>query len=149
MANPTIVATGDRYVKRLFGGFSDVQGRAGEGAQDLGEALALGANSRRFRGPTRFGSFSIHWVNTVASGATSTAVVSYSDLPDPDPTNDAHWGATDAGITAIDLVATGGNQATTFSVKTGCFAQWVRIKATTVTTAGSAYCWVRSDGVEV
>jgi hypothetical protein len=113
-------------------------------SQTVPETLTVSAtaNARKFKGPKRNGHLSIQWTNVTASGATSAATVWYSNLPEPDPTVDAHWWQ-DTGITSIDLTTT----ATVTFVNLGnVFAEWVRIKPNVVTSAGTAYCWVRVEG---
>lgn len=66
---------------------------AGKNSQLVPEVLTVAAVCRKTKGPLGRGSgqWSLHIQNPAASGATSTLTVWYSNMPEPDETNDAHW----------------------------------------------------------
>lgn len=138
--------------KRIYGGKVS-QGDASALAQFNatnqldGEPLQVSttANNRRLKGPKRTGHFSYFVRNGAASGAGSTFTVWYSNLPDPDPTNDTHW-VQDASIASIDLTVAN----TSYFVNVGnVFAEWIRFKPSVLVSAGDLVVWSRVEGVEV
>jgi hypothetical protein len=133
------------FVRRIFGGKSADGNIAWNTANQAdGEALAVGTVRRVFKGPQGFGGFwSYHGKVTSVAGATSTVKFYYSNLPDPDPTNSAHW--VDSGITAWDLTSTTAVQAT----KTGVFYEHIMAEAVVANSGGQLWLWVRTGSVEV
>lgn len=131
------------FVRRIFGGKSASPADHNPATQAVGETLAVGTHSRRFRGPQRNGQWSYQAKATSAAGAASTLKFYYSDLPDPDPDTAAHW--VDSGIAAIDLTAT----TTVFASVADKFPAWIMAEAVIAVSAGDLYLWVRSEGVEV
>ena len=86
-------------------------------------------------------------VRNAEGGVTTSALTLwYSNLPNPDPTVDSDW-VQDTTFTTIDLTVA----ATSYFVNVGNVnAEWVRVKPSVVTSAGTGiYVWVRSEGVEV
>lgn len=122
---------------RLYG-FSateELRQLAGYDNQTIAEALtvSLTANARRLRLDGHAGWSAFINVASV-SGAASVLRIGYSNLPDPDPEDDAHW--VDSGLTTVDLTATGA------SIRTATAPyMWVRFKPECVTSAGSIYLW--------
>lgn len=112
--------------------------------QAASETLAVTTHYRKFPGPSddSGGVWSYHVNPTSAAGATSTLTFWYSNLPDPDPTNSAHW--VDSGITSIDLTSTND----TFGTATGKFPVWIMAKAVIATSTGALWAYVRIGGVE-
>lgn len=96
------------------------------------------------KGPKGSGNWSAHIGNLVASGATSALTVWYSNLPEPDVTNDAHW-VQDIGIAAVDLTAV----ANTMISKAGCAAEWIRFKPAVAASGGTMFLWYRAEGLDV
>jgi hypothetical protein len=129
--------------RRVFGGNSGDPAHFNPSNQAVGETLAVGTHSRRFRGPQRNGNWSYQAKATSAAGAGSTLKFFYSNLPDPDPGTAAHW--EDSGISELDLTST----ATDFDSVNGKFPEWIMAQATIAVSGGSLYLWVRSEGVEV
>lgn len=139
------------FTKRIYGGTvgADQAARAqmGTSNQSILETLTVSAtaNARAFKGPQRNGHFSAHIRNGAASGATSAITLWYSNLPNPDPAVDTDW-VQDTTFTTIDMTVAN----TSYFVNVGNVnAEWVRIKPSVVTSAGSMYAWVRTEGVEV
>lgn len=133
-------------VRRLYGVSSDADTRAratSESVQLVGETLAISAtaNARRFKGPKDGGHFSLFFRNLGASGATSALTLWYSNLPDPDPTDDTHW-VQDTTFTTIDLTVAN----TSYFYNIGnVFAEWFRIKPVVAASAGALVCWARIE----
>jgi hypothetical protein len=67
----------------------------------------------------------------------------YSNLPNPDPTVDAHW-VQDTGITSIDLSVV----ANTFLNIGNVNAEWVRFKVTRSSGTIALYLWARVEGAD-
>lgn len=140
--------------RRIFGGKNDTSAAAAgqrysrellnEADQTQAETLPVGTVRRLFPGPKSGGTgyWSYHINNLSASGATSTLKFYYSDLPAPDPANAAHW--KDSGITAIDLTAV----AVSFATKTTDFPAWIMAEAIAVTSGGTLWGYVKTDGVD-
>lgn len=131
------------FVRRIFGGNSGSPGHLNIANQAIGETLAIGTHSRKFKGPRRNGEWSYQAKATSAAGATSTLKFFYSNLPDPDPDTAAHW--VDSGISAIDLTAT----TTVFGSLADKFPEWIMAQAVIANSGGDLYVFVRSEGVEV
>lgn len=130
--------------QRVYGGPSDQASKASvnTAGQAVPEALAVSTtlNNRRFKGPARAGNGTLHWFTATPSGATSSGTLDVSNLPDPDPMNDAHWAP--SGLGPIDLTTT----ATATLIKfTGVYVEWIRVKPSVVTTAGSVWAFVLCD----
>jgi hypothetical protein len=113
--------------------------------QDISETFQVSAtaNNRRVRGPTKGGRITFHFFNETASGATSALTIGYSNLPNPDVTNDNHW--VDSGIAPIVMTTTATG---TIQLLDKVYAQWVRFKPTVVTSAGKGWLWVRTEGTQ-
>lgn len=139
--------------RRIFGGKNDTAAAANsqrytrelmnEADEAQAETLTVGTTRRVLRGPGGQGGFwSYHINNLSASGATSTLKIYFSNLPNPDPTNSAHW--KDSGITAIDLTVVAATQAT----RASDYYEWILFEAIAVTTAGTlwGYARVTEDG---
>ena len=116
--------------------------------QAVAETLTVATINRMFPGPGQSqhpaggGVWSYHVNNVSPSGATSTLKFYFSNLPDPDPTDATHW--KDSGITAIDLTAV----AVSFATRTADFPLWILAQAVVVTSAGTIWAYVRTDGVD-
>lgn len=110
--------------------------------QDASETLAVATHYRKFPGPSGLGEWSYHVNPTSAAGAASALTFWYSNLPDPDPTNAAHW--VDSGISSIDLTATTDAQASV----TGKYFAWIMAKAVVAASTGALWAYVRVAGVE-
>ena len=130
---------------RIYGGAADTDGRqqASDTTQRQPETLQVSAtaNARMFKGPKANGHWSMFFRNVTASGATSTLTIWYSNLPNPDPTSDADW-VQDASIAAVDLTAVGNTMLNVGNVN----AEWIRVKPVCVTTAGTCFAYIRSEG---
>lgn len=130
--------------QRVYGGPGDQAARSSvnTAGQAVPEALQISttANNRRFKGPARAGNGTLHWFNSTPSGATSSATIDVSNLPDPDPAVDAHWAP--SGLGPIDLTTS----ATASLIKiTGLFVEWMRVKPSVVTSAGTVWAFVSCD----
>lgn len=130
---------------RIFGGDGSPEALAlnNPSSQANGEALAVGTHARKARGPRRSGQFSAHIGVTAAAGATSALSIWYSNMPNPDPDNDAHW-VEDTTITPVDLAATGNSFLNVGNVN----AEWIRYKATIAASGGDLFLYHRAEGVE-
>lgn len=128
--------------KRIFGGKPDNDGYTAPphtATQDDHETIAAGTTVRRvFPGP-KTGTWSYH-VDVVAGGATSALKFYFSNLPNPDPANAAHW--KDSGIAAINLAVTG----VTFATRTGDLPEWVMAEASAVTSPVNLFAYVKLGG---
>jgi hypothetical protein len=126
-------------------GMASQKATTGEALQTVSETLLVSAtaNSRRAKGPKKGGRWTFHFFNETASGGGSTLSFGYSNLPDPDPTNDAHW--VDSGITAIVLTTTATG---TFTATANVEAQWIRFKMNVATSAGKVWGWYNAEGLE-
>lgn len=108
--------------------------------QLLGETVAA-TTSRRFMGPSKGGRGSAHLV--IGAGITGSVTVWYSNLPDPDETNDAHW-FQDASSSAT--VTLSGSAVNSFLAWGNVMASYVRIKVTVSGGSGTVVCWTRAEG---
>jgi hypothetical protein len=126
-------------------GKASQQATDGPALQAISETFAVSAtaNNRRVKGPKKGGRATVHFFNETASGASSALSIGYSNLPDPDPTVDAHW--VDSGITPIVMTTTATG---TFTSISGVQAQWIRFKPSVVTTAGKGWLWYDAEGFE-
>lgn len=134
------------FAVRVFGGATTDQAARAAGNpsdQAVGEVLAVTTTSRRVKGPRKNGHFSYHLSVTEASGGASALTIWYSNLPNPDPDNDAHW-VQDTTIGSIALTAT----ATFFGNVGNVNAEWVRYKAVVAGDTASAFLWHRAEGSE-
>ena len=135
------------FVKRLFGGTvgADQAARAqtGTSSQLIGENITA-TTSRKTKGPQRNAHLSYHGVIGAGSAPSATLTVWYSNLPDPDETNDAHW-VQDTTIAAQSLNAAGSFFGNLGNVN----AEHVRFKVTYTSGTINLVLWVRSEGVEV
>lgn len=142
--------TATTYSRRTYGvsSIEDERNRStNETSQAQAETLSVSAtaNNRRFRMPRGGGHFSLHTRVGSASGATSALTVWYSNLPNPDVTDDTHW-VQDTSITAIDLTVAN----TTYFHNVGnVYAEWIRIKPVVASSAGTMYQWLRVEGAEI
>jgi hypothetical protein len=134
--------------RRLFGLSSDSGARAaGDGInQMVGETLPVGTTARMFQGPIGGGSgaWSAHVRVTSAAGAASAMTFGYSNLPNPDVTDDTHW--EDSGITPVDLTATATKVVRPAGVT---YVGWVRVKAVVAVSTGKVVVYTRADGSDV
>lgn len=92
-------------VKMLFGGPGDALGRASAGANhQLIPELVTATVGRAVTGPqgTSANSISTHVIVGAGTAPVGTLTLWESDLPNPDPNNDAHW-VPNAGFASIDL----------------------------------------------
>lgn len=136
-------------VTRIFGGAPAGDQQANQGMaspqnQNIPEQLVVGTTRRMAQGPSKTGSFTIHVLNDVVSGATSTLTAFVSNLPNPSLASDADWVAL-TGFTSVDLTALGG----TISIQKEVLVGWVMIKVVTVTTAGSLRVFYLPEGMRV
>lgn len=109
-------------------------------AQLDGETLAVATTSRKVKGPQRGGHFSFFGRVTEASAGASSLTVWYSNLPEPDATNDAHW-VQDATIGSIALTAV----ASFFNTVGNVYAEWVRFKCVVAGDTADLVLWYRSE----
>ena len=128
-------------------GKAATQPYSGDTMQAISETFQVSgtANNRMVRGPKKGGRISIHFFNETASGASSTITVQYSNLPNPDPTNDNHWSGNDATFGSVVMTSTA--TATYFTIDK-VFAEWVRFKPNVQTSAGKGWLWYRAEGDE-
>jgi hypothetical protein len=130
-------------VKMLFGGPGDDLARASAGSnhQLIPESI-VATTGRAFVGPEDGNSnaVSVHVIVGAGSAPVGTLTLWESNLPNPDPNNDAHW-VLNAGFTSIDLSVV----ANTFrTVVTS--ANLVRLKATRTSGTLSLIVWVKGPG---
>ena len=97
---------------------------SGPNAQTIKELVAA-TTGRRVRGPSQNGHFSYHLMVAAGTAPVGTLTIWYSNLPDPDPTNDAHW-VQDTSIASVDLSVV----ANTFINVGNVNAEFVRFKVT-------------------
>lgn len=135
------------YVKCIFGrdlaGDQAARAMSGKTAQTQVENVAA-TTSRKMKGPQRNGHFSYHLSVAAGSSPVGTLTVWYSNLPDPDETNDAHW-VQDTSIASVDLSVV----ANTFVNVGNVNAEHVRFKVTRSSGTIALYLWARVEGVEV
>lgn len=128
-------------VKMLFGGPGDDFGRASGGSnhQLIPESI-VASTGRATLGPQNglSNAISVHVIVSAGSSPVGTLTMWESNLPNPDPNNDAHW-VQNAGFAAIDLSVV----ANTFrTVVTS--ANMVRFKVTRTSGTISLVVWVAS-----
>lgn len=139
------------FVKRIYGLTADttelgpaLRASPSASTQMVPEVLPVATTSRKFKGPQRNGHFSVHIMCTEAGAGGSGVTVWYSNLPEPDVTNDAHW-VQDATIGTVALTA-----AANFFLNVGnVHAEWVRLKSVVVGDTASVVVWARCEGIEV
>lgn len=128
-------------VKMLFGAGGDAPARASAGSnhQVIPELLTV-TTGRVMTGAqgTSVNAFSFHAIVAAGTAPVGTLTVWYSNLPNPDPNNDAHW-VQDASVTAIDLSIV----ANTFKTVTTS-ANSVRFKVTVTSGTISLILWAKS-----
>ncbi len=133
------------YVKKLFGGVNTDQAArvmSGKNAQAQTENIAT-TTSRVMKGPQKNGHFSLHVQVAAGSAPVGTLTVWYSNLPEPDPDNDAHW-VVDTTVTSIDLSVV----ANTFYNVGNVNAEHVRVKVTRSSGTIALWVWARVEGVD-
>lgn len=152
------MATDSTWTRRIFGGgepqatFAQI-GKAAytrplynPADQYVAETLAVGTHRRMIPGP-KAGSGTpwwSYWIDVVsAGGATSALNIFYSWLPDPDPTNAAHWEA--SGIAALNLNAT----TDVASTITGQGPAWILFEAVVAASPATVVGYARASGREV
>ena len=132
----------DFPAKMLFGVDGTAQSRAQNGAsgQLNGETVSA-STGRRTVGVVKGGRFSAHLV--IGSGITGSVTVWYSNLPDPDETNDAHWVQ---DTNAQSQVTLSGAAVNAFLAASGVIAAYWRVKVTVTSGSGTVVCWTRQEG---
>lgn len=131
---------------RVFGGGVTDQGSrafTNPSNQAVAEVLAVATTSRKVRGPRSNGHFSYHLSITEASAGASAITVWYSNLPNPDETDDTHW-VQDTTIGSIALTST----TTVFGNVGNVNAEWVRYKAVVAADTASVFLYHRAEGSE-
>jgi hypothetical protein len=109
--------------------------------QLLTEQIPVGSTSRSIAGPNVNAHFCLQVFVDSAGGTGSGVTVWYSNLAVPDVTNDAHW----TQDTTIGTIAT--DTTTSKIVLVGNVdAQFIRVKATSVTSAASIRAIIRIEG---
>ncbi len=98
---------------------------------------------RMIKGPRANGHYSAHVIVGTGTSPVGTLDVWYSNLPDPDPTNDAHW-VKDSSVTDIDLSAAATKMINVGNVN----CEWVRFKVTRTSGTLSLILFARAEGVE-
>lgn len=130
-------------VKMLFGGPGDDLGRASAGSnhQLIPESIIV-TTGRAVVGSQEGNAFySFHAIVGAGTAPVGTLTVWYSNLPNPDPNNDAHW-VLDAAVTSIDLSVV----ANTFKTVPAVLADHVRFKVTRTSGTISLVLWVKVIG---
>jgi hypothetical protein len=108
------------------------------------QAESITANcSRMVRGPRANGHYSAQVIVGAGSAPVATLTVWYSNLPDPDPTNDAHW-VQDANITGINLATVVNTMINVGNVN----SEWVRFKVAYTSGTVSLILYSRSEGAD-
>jgi hypothetical protein len=135
------------YVKCLFGrtlvAEQAARAMSGSNAQTQGENITATV-ARETKGPQRGAHMSYHGIIGAGSAPSASLSVWYSNLPDPDVTNDNHW-VLDASIAAQSLNAAGSFFGNLGNVN----AEHVRFKVTYTSGTANLVLWVRAEGVEV
>lgn len=127
---------------RVFGGpYTDQASRASGSTASQDDPETANNVGRRVKGPRRSGNYSV-MLGVINNVAGATVTVQYSNLPNPDVTNDAHWFADPAGAISLDA-ATAGVKA---HVASGKHVEWIRIK--TSAHAIGIYCYYSAEGVD-
>lgn len=128
-------------VKMLFGAGGDQLARSSAGAnhQTIPELLTA-TTSRVTTGPqgTSANAYSFHAIVAAGTAPVGTLTVWYSNLPNPDPTNDAHW-VQDTGVTAIDLAVVANTLKTV-----NASAMHIRFKVLVTSGTISLILWVKA-----
>lgn len=130
-------------VKMLFGGPGDDTARASAGSahQLIPESL-VATVGRAIVGPQDGNAFySFHAIVGAGTAPVGTLTVWYSNLPNPDPNNDAHW-VLDATVTSIDLAVV----ANTFKTVPSVLADHIRFKVTRTSGTISLILWLKVNG---
>jgi hypothetical protein len=130
-------------VKMLFGGPGDALGRASAGANhQLIPELRTATDGRAFVGPQdgTANAVSIHVIVGAGTAPVGSLTLWESNLPNPDPTIDAHW-VLNTGFASIDMAVA----ASTFrTVATSANA--IRLKNTVTSGTHSLIVWVKGPG---
>jgi hypothetical protein len=135
--------------RRLFGGKPDTANGSAPDIRNLNTVNQLQAESitatcaRMMRGPRANGHMSAHIIVGAGSSPVGTLTVGYSNLPDPDPANDAHW-VPDANVSSVDLSVV----ANTFLNLGNIDAEYARFKVTYTSGTISLIVFVRAEGLE-
>jgi hypothetical protein len=133
-------------VKMLFGAGGDQLARASAGSNhQLIQELLTATTGRSVVGDQGAGNaWSAHVVVGAGTAPVGTLSVQYSNLPNPDPAVDAHWGPNDpdafgTGAPTLDLSVAG----STFRIRTPIVANHVRFKVTRTSGTISVIVWVK------
>lgn len=127
-------------VKMLFGAGGDQAALASAGSNHqlipelitttIGRAVVGAQDGNAF--------YSFHAIVAAGTAPVGTLTVWYSNLPNPDPANDAHW-VQDAGVAAIDLAVV----ANTFKTVAAQAPDHIRFKVARVSGTISLILWVK------
>lgn len=143
---------GGTFAQRLYGGKPDTANGTLPDVRNLNAVNQVQAESltadtyRMMRGPRQNGHLSAHIIVGAGSspGAGSALTVWYSNLPDPDPTNAAHW-VQDTSISSVDLTVA----ANTFLNVGNINAEYVMFKAHVVSGTVALVLFARAEGPSV
>lgn len=116
---------------------------AGSNHQNVAETFTV-TKSRLIVGPRRSGHFSAHIKVGAGSSPVGTLTVWYSNLPNPDVTNDNDW-VLDTNIASINLAT----PANTFIAAGNVMAEYVRLKAAVTSGTISLLVWARMEGADI
>lgn len=140
------------YVLKVFGAAGANGERADYNpnrASSLATENITATFSRKFKGPTRTGHGSLHFISTSAA-LVATMTFWVSNMPDPDETNDAHWVAVTAPA-SINLAASQNTYVVlpdmTGVQGAGWYPEWIRAKITFTSGAGTIVGWWRGEDV--
>lgn len=127
-------------VKMLFGAGGDQAALASAGSNhQLIPELITTTQGRAVVGAQDGNAFySFHAIVAAGAAPVGNLTVWYSNLPNPDPANDAHW-VQDAGVTAIDLSVV----ANTFKTVAAAGPDHIRFKVTRTSGTISLILWVK------
>jgi hypothetical protein len=132
-------------VKMLFGAGGDQLARSSAGSNhQLIPELLTTTTSRAVIGPqSDSNGYSVHVVVGTGTSPVGTLSIQYSNLPNPDPAVDAHWGPNDpnafgTATPTLDLSVAG----STFRVNTA-IANSIRFKVTRASGTISLILWVK------
>lgn len=134
------------YAIKVFGTPSDPNGKPfpnqSPAAQLSGETLPVATPStcRKIKGPQSGGHLSFFGRVTEASAGASALTVWYSNLPEPDETNDAHW-VQDTTIGSIALTSI----ASFFNTVGNVFAEWIRFKTVVAGDTADLVLWAKVE----
>lgn len=130
-------------VKMLFGGPGDDLGRASAGSNhQLIPENIVATVGRAIVGPQDGnGLYSYHAIVGAGSAPVGTLTGWNSNLPNPDPNNDAHW-VLDPAFVSIDLAVV----ANTFKTLPTTLADHIRFKVTRTSGTISLILWVKVNG---